>query len=116
MKHSSQDRVSFEIARLVAAGLSDHPEWIETARENLRRWKSLNRDAPGLLRCYDEWEAMLDLPPSEIASRVTEATDEGQRLRQNSPFAGVLPASAVWDIKRRNRSDPRQDHVNPLPR
>ncbi len=106
MNHRRQDRVSLEIARRVAAGLADHPEWIETARENLSRWRRLNRDAPGLLRCYQEWDSLLDLPPAEIASRLTAVTDEGQRLRQNSPFAGVLAPATVWDIKRRYRDEP----------
>jgi CRISPR/Cas system-associated endoribonuclease Cas2 len=30
-------------------------------------------------------------------------TEEGQRLRQNSPFAGVLSPAEVWEIKSRLR-------------
>lgn len=30
-------------------------------------------------------------------------TNEGQRLRQNSPFAGVRPVPAVWEIKAHRR-------------
>jgi len=36
---------------------------------------------------------------------LTTQSDEGQRLRQNSPFAGVLPPQEVWEIKRRMRND-----------
>ena len=46
---------------------------------------------------------MLLAEDSEIAEVLVAMTDEGQRLRQNSPFAGVLPAAEVWEIKRRIR-------------
>ncbi len=75
------------------------------ARENLDRWSTLNRDAPSLLRCYSEWRAILDRPIPEICATLTAPTDEGQRLRQNSPFVGALTPQEVWEIKRRNRHD-----------
>ena len=30
-------------------------------------------------------------------------TETGQRLRQNSPFAGILSPDEVWEIKLRHR-------------
>lgn len=101
------DRVSMELARRVAEGLASHPEWIGFARENLARWMERNRDAPGLLRCYEEWRSLLALPHGEIARRLTAETDEGDRLRRNSPFAGVVPPAEVWAIKRRARDEAR---------
>jgi len=105
VNHSHHDRVSLELASRIAAGLVDHPEWIALARENLARWSLANRDAPGLLRCYEEWRAILDRPVAEIAARLTEDSEEGQRLRQNSPFAGALSPMTVWEIKRRFRDE-----------
>ena len=85
----------------IAAGLPAHLEWIDLARNNLDRWSRLNADSPGLLRCYAEWREWLDRPMQEICGLLTAKTDEGQRLRQSSPFAGVLTPSEVWQIKRR---------------
>jgi hypothetical protein len=90
------------MAHRIAAELPQHPEWIELARENLRRWSSRNRESPGLLRCYEEWAEILRRPPEEVRAVPTAETDEGQRLRQNSPFAGVLSPQEVWEIKRRH--------------
>ncbi len=90
---------------LIAAQLPSRPEWLELARENLARWKRLNADAPSLLRCYNEWEAILESPLAEICSLLTAQTDVGQRLRTNSPFAGALTPQQVWEIKRRFRND-----------
>lgn len=87
----------------IADGLPQHPEWIDLARDNLDRWSRRNADAPALLRGYAEWREWLDRPIPDICAMLTAETDEGQRLRQNSPFAGVLSPSEVWEIKRRCR-------------
>ncbi len=99
MSHLVQDRASLEMGRRVAAGLRQHPEWVALARENLARWKQRNADAPGLVRCYVEWEQLLGGPLDHVIAVLTAETDEGQRLRQNTPFAGVLSPQEVWAIK-----------------
>jgi len=81
--------------------LEKHPEWIELAKGNLERWSRLNGDAPGLLACYREWQGLLERPAAEISVVLLDPTYEGQRLRQNSPFAGVLSPAEVWNIKGR---------------
>lgn len=91
------------MARRVAAELPNRPEVLHLARENLLRWKQQNQGSPGLLRCYTEWEAILERPIPEIISVLVAETDEGQRLRQNSPFAGAIPPRQVWEIKKHFR-------------
>jgi len=103
MGHEVQDQVSLELGRRVAAGLPKHPEWLELAHANLDRWTRQNHDAPGLLRCYDEWRGLLSRPLAEITAILTETSEHGQRLRQNSPFVGVLTPQEVWEIKSRLR-------------
>ena len=105
MGHEIQDRASLEMARQIAAGLPAHPEWLELARENLDRWTRQNSAAPALVRCDDEWRELLKLPVKDICAILTAETDEGQRLRQNSPFAGVLSPKEVWEIKARCRHE-----------
>lgn len=105
MQHAVHDLVSLELATRVADGLPMHPEWLDLARENLRRWMIRNADSPGLIRCYREWLAILERSLDEIRAVLIAATDEGQRLRQNSPFVGVLSPSEVWEIKRRRRNE-----------
>lgn len=103
MSHGFQDAVSLELARRIAGGLPQHPEWLSVARANLDRWASQNRDAPSLLQCYEEWRELLDHPVEEICAALTAETENSQRIRQNSPFAGVLPPAEVWEIKARFR-------------
>jgi hypothetical protein len=103
MNHEVQDSISLELARQIASGLPQHPEWIDFARANLKRWSRLNSNSPSLLRCYDEWENLLRQNVSEICAMLNAETEESQRLRQNSPFAGILSPGQVWEIKSRHR-------------
>jgi hypothetical protein len=105
MGHEYQDRVSMELAQRIASELPHRPEWLRLARENLERWSTLNHDAPGLLLVYAEWQAILERPVLEICRVLLATTDEGQRLRQSSPFVGALTPAEVWAIKDRIRND-----------
>jgi hypothetical protein len=87
----------------VADRVQRHPELVEHARGNLARWSRQNASAASLLRCYAEWLDILSGPVDEVCERLCAETDEGQRLRQNSPFVGVLTPMEVWDIKARFR-------------
>ena len=49
--------------------------------------------------------AIGNLPVDAICEILCADTEEARRLRQNSPFAGVLPAHAVWEAKRRIRNE-----------
>jgi len=99
VSHELQDAVSLELARRVAIRLRASPELLALARDNLARWSRLNADAPSLLLCYDEWRTILERPLEEICGLLCAETGQGQRLRQNSPFAGVLSPAEVWEIK-----------------
>ena len=101
MRHEQHDRLSLEVARRIAAELPRRPEWIAAARANLDRWSVRNQGSARLVGCYDEWRAILSRPIEDICAILIAPTDEGQRLRQNSPFVGVLPVSIVEEIRTR---------------
>ena len=99
MSHEILDAISLEIARRVVERLQKSPALLDVARSNLARWTERNAGSPALLRSYEEWSEILARPLSEICDLLTAETDESQRLRQNSPFPGVLPPAEVWSIK-----------------
>ena len=99
--------MSLTLARTIAARLPDHPEWIELARGNLTRWIKRNGVAPGSPASYYEWLAILEKPLDQVIAIYTQEGDEGQRVRQNSPFAGALSAREVWSIKEQCRHEAR---------
>lgn len=99
MSHELIDEISLELGRRTAARLRQQPGLLQLAHDNLTRWSYQNSTAPALLRCYAEWQEILRLPLEEICALLTAETDDGQWLRQNSPFAGVLTAREVWELK-----------------
>ena len=101
MNHSEKDQVSLELARRVAERLRWQPELVAFARANLARWSRQNLSAPSLLRCYAEWQEILARPVDEICNLLCAESADAQRLRQNSPFAGVLSPAEVWELKSR---------------
>jgi hypothetical protein len=105
VRHERKDEISLAMGRRVAARLSRQPELLKVARENLDRWTRRNADAPGLLRCYAEWRGILDRPLEEICDLLRSDSEEARRLRQNSPFAGVISPREVWELKQHFRHE-----------
>jgi len=80
------DLFNLMMHRAVAEKLRHEPENVlQIARDNLNKW--LKAKNPALL----EWEKILDTEtPEKIIKIISQDTDEGQRLRSSSPFAGIL--------------------------
>jgi hypothetical protein len=100
VSHDVLDEISLELGRRTAARLRQDCGLLRLAHENLTRWSQQNADSPSLLRCYSEWRRILNEPLEKICEALSCDSDESRRLRQNSPFAGVLSAREVWEIKR----------------
>ncbi|HMS40341.1 MAG TPA: hypothetical protein PKE69_08955 [Pyrinomonadaceae bacterium] len=85
-QHNFVDLFSLMLHAGVAEKLRLNPhEVLQIARQNLNRWLANENSA---LR---EWQKILEThTPEEIIKIITQDTDEGQRLRSSSPFAGVL--------------------------
>ena len=106
MNHINLDQVSLALGRRVAERLRRQPELLDLARANLARWSRRNASVVSLLRCYAEWQELLGRPVEDICALLCAETEEAQRLRQNSPFAGVLVPAEIWAIKASFRHAP----------
>lgn len=73
---------------LIAAKIARDPDLLRKPRQNLERWSVRWKDQ--LPRWALEWRAILERPWAEIAALITEPSENAARLRQSSPFAGVL--------------------------
>lgn len=70
---------------------------VAKAQGNLDRWIESRGPLPVLL----EWRRLLDeLRVNELEEVLVGSDEDSTRLRQSSPFAGVLGAREVWEIKR----------------
>jgi hypothetical protein len=100
-----QDRISAELGRLIAQSLPARPDWIDLAKANLMRWKSIPEQSPSLAACYDEWLAILNGPIEGVTSALVGSDERSMRLRQNNPFAGALDYKLVQQIKQKIRHE-----------
>jgi predicted NAD/FAD-dependent oxidoreductase len=84
--HEWIDRRSLARHEAVAAKLEAQPQLLEVARANLQRWLSTNSTA-----ALREWRQLLETTPfPELLVLLRSNGDEAARLRQSSPFAGLL--------------------------
>jgi hypothetical protein len=76
---------------VIAEKIQRDPSLLTIPRNNLQRWKSRwEGDAPSW---FKEWLEIMRRPWLEIAALITEPSETAARLRQSSPFAGVLSAA-----------------------
>lgn len=89
--HYSSHRVaearSLALHVAIARKIDRDPTLLELPKRNLARWRA-RRDSPPAW--IGEWQALLRRPWPEIAALITELSERAARLRQSSPFPGVL--------------------------
>ena len=84
--HSWVDERSHALHDAVASKLECDPALIDVARNNLTRWLGVT-PAPAWL----EWRQLLETTPlAELTTLLRSRDERANRLRQSSPFAGLL--------------------------
>lgn len=86
--HRRLELRSLAMHTLIARKLARDPELLNVARNNLRHWG--DRWGRGAPLWHKEWNVILKRPWREVAALITELSPLATRLRQSSPFAGVL--------------------------
>jgi len=88
--HIRLDERSLALHERVAQKVLADPSLLHKARENLRRWQENNGGtSPALV----EWEQILNGHADQVAGFLVERSEKATRLRQSSPFAGILTES-----------------------
>jgi hypothetical protein len=82
------DARSLALHCLIAQKIMADPSLIDIARRNLAAWR--RKSAGAEPRYLDEWQQILARPWPQVAGLITEQSDNATRLRQSSPFAGIL--------------------------
>jgi hypothetical protein len=96
--HTDIDRRSLALAEAVVAVIDRDPrrEGLAKARRTCARW---HRQAPS--PAIAEWSAILEREWPAIRNVLLDPESEGQRLRQSSPFCGILSPRERWDLYRK---------------
>lgn len=87
--HAGRDDEKMRLHRAIAQHLLRDPKRVlAIARANLRRWREQDADTP----YYEEWDDLLrTLSVQELADLIVADSEEARRLRQSTPFVGVVP-------------------------
>ncbi len=90
--HQFIDEFNLAYHRAVAEILRRESEAvILRARQNIARWIQSDVYDEGEKPALFEWDKILvESSVEELIAIITEASDEGQRLRQSTPFTGIL--------------------------
>lgn len=86
-----QERSLWLHRALVTSLLLDPDGSLQVARDNLDRWIAAQRPDGMSSRYLSRWREVLDGGLDQVIDTVLSASPESIELRQNSPFAGVLP-------------------------
>jgi hypothetical protein len=85
--HGRLDERSLALHRLVAKKLLADPALLDKARENICRWQQSHGS---LSLALVEWVQILAGTPDQVSRFLIERTERATRLRQSSPFTGIL--------------------------
>ena len=92
-RHRRIDSRGLALHRYIAQTVTGDPQAIRTARMNIRRWSAsyIQAGAP-VPAAFREWDAILAWQtPAAIARLLVARSERAVRLRQSSPFAGLVP-------------------------
>ncbi|MGH7153204.1 MAG: hypothetical protein ACREF3_04685 [Acetobacteraceae bacterium] len=85
--HGRLDERSLALHRLVAQKVRTNPALLDKARSNVRRWQE-SRGSPSF--ALAEWEQILNGSVDQVTKFLVERSEKATRLRQSSPFTGIL--------------------------
>lgn len=87
LTHQRIDARSLALHEAIAAKIDADPgrRGLAEARANCQRWLR-QHSTPA----HEEWAAILENDWEQVRAVLLQESEEGQRLRQSSPFAGIL--------------------------
>ena len=86
--HYLHDLRSLAMHALIAAKVERDRTLLAIPQRNLSRWRK--RFAAQPARWWQEWTQLLRRPWPDIAATLTDRSESATRLRQSSPFVGIL--------------------------
>ena len=87
--HEWIDQRSLALHRAIVQRIRDQPQLFQRAQTTLERW--IQQRQPAVPHVLLEWQEILDnWPVEKIFQLLTSVDEEPRRLRQSSPFCGIL--------------------------
>jgi hypothetical protein len=99
--HAIIDKINAAQDRLIARKLRQSPKPLKIAKLNLKRW--IAKHSSAVPTPFTEWHRLLTfLDANEVADFLCSDTPMARRLRQSSPFAGVLTEAEIRRIRQKH--------------
>ena len=87
--HEWIDERSLALDRAIAHKLHAQPDLFQRAKTTLERW--IQQRQPSVPSVLLEWREILESwPPEKVLKLLTSTDERPRRLRQSSPFCGIL--------------------------
>ena len=89
--HEIVDDRSLEMDRVIAEKIRANPKLIQIALTNIERWLANPDYSESSRQAVLEWKSIIENSPvGSLATLLESSSDEARRLRQSSPFCGIL--------------------------
>lgn len=95
-----QERSLWLHQALLGELLSRPIETLGKARDNIEKWRGSHRADGMTVRYLNEWAEIIDSGLDRVVETITSRAPHACELRQNSPFAGVLPDETRLQVVR----------------
>lgn len=105
-----QERSLWLHRALLMVLLAEPEPALSRARDNLERWRELHRPDGMTSSYFDRWDAILDCGLDAVVRVISSESEEACELRQNSPFAGLLPDETRAKVLRSFRDHWSREH------
>ena len=92
--HRRLEERSIALHREIAKRIEANPDILSIAKKNLERWIKKDSEIP----VWREWREILRRPVDDIVALLISPSENARRLRQSSPFCGVLTPKERWKI------------------
>ena len=111
-RFTREEEKSLRLHQALLAPLLTEPDGvISKARDNLDRWTGMHRPDGMTSRYFEEWKRVLDGGLHAIVDVMISPSQEARELRQNSPFAGVLPDETRRQVLRTFKDHWNREHA-----
>lgn len=113
--HAQLDERSWRWHCEIADRIRENPALAEVARRNIARWKRQLGESAA--RDLDVWDHLLAGPLEPVLAILTARTEEATRLRQSTPFCGIISQERRQVLLRedRERRYAEQKQSDPAP-
>ncbi|MBV8211080.1 MAG: hypothetical protein JO133_13580 [Burkholderiaceae bacterium] len=100
--HERNARFSRLLHRELARAVERDPGVLARARKTILRWQAMHGHSVG---AWDEWLKLLDTGVPAVVQVMLDEGENASRLRQSSPFAGIIPNRRRWELLKQSRDE-----------